>query len=190
MHEQELTATLAADLDGTFACLVVTFQDRLYAFALRLTDNPHDAEEIVAEAFVRSYQALGCYAAERIRDLKLRPWLYQITRNVFRNRVRGKQVHHVSLEQTAPALEAAWADDAVEQPERVVDRAELRDTLATQVAALPERERVVVVLRHVQGLGYGEIAQMLQQPVGTVKANVHRGVQRLRASLNALGEWR
>jgi RNA polymerase sigma-70 factor (ECF subfamily) len=72
----------------------------------------------------------------------------------------------------------------------VVERAELRKTLATQVAMLPERERVVVVLHHIQGLGYGEIARMLEQPVGTVKANVHRGIQRLRVALDALEAWR
>jgi len=81
-------------------------------------------------------------------------------------------------------------DEAAEQPDSVAERAELREMLTAQVAALPERERVVVVLHHVQGLGYGEIAHMLEQPIGTVKANVHRGVQRLRVAMDALGEWR
>jgi RNA polymerase sigma-70 factor (ECF subfamily) len=48
VHEQDLPAALAADLDGNFERLVVTFQDRLYAFALRLTGSPPDAEEIIA----------------------------------------------------------------------------------------------------------------------------------------------
>jgi RNA polymerase sigma-70 factor (ECF subfamily) len=190
MHEHDLPAALADDCDGTFADLVMTFQDQLYAFALRLTDNPHDAEEIVADAFVRAYQALDRYPAERIRALLLRPWLYQITRNVFRNRVRGRRLHRAPYDQGGPEPDTVQTDEAVEQPDSVVERAELRKTLATQVAMLPERERVVVVLHHIQGLGYGEIARMLEQPVGTVKANVHRGIQRLRVALDALEAWR
>jgi RNA polymerase sigma-70 factor (ECF subfamily) len=190
MHEHDLPAALAEDRDGTFAGLVATFQDQLYAFALRLAGNPHDAEEIVADAFVRAYQALGHYPAERIRALLLRPWLYQITRNVFRNHVRGRRWHPMPHDQPGPESDMALTDEAAEQPESMVERAELREMLTAQVAALPERERVVVVLHHVQGLGYGEIAHMLEQPIGTVKANVHRGVQRLRAAMDALGEWR
>jgi RNA polymerase sigma-70 factor (ECF subfamily) len=190
MHEHDLPAALAEDRDGTFAGLVATFQDQLYAFALRLAGNPHDAEEIVADAFVRAYQALDRYPAERIRALLLRPWLYQITRNVFRNHVRGRRWHPMPHDQPGPESDMALTDEAAEQPESMVERAELREMLTAQVAALPERERVVVVLHHVQGLGYGEIAHMLEQPIGTVKANVHRGVQRLRAAMDALGEWR
>ena len=190
MHEHDLPDVLAVDLDGNFERLVVTFQDRLYAFALRMTDNPQDAEEIVADAFVRAYQALGRYPAERVRVLALRPWLYQITRNVFRNRVRGRRLPFVQLDQRGEETRLTYADDTAKRPDALAERAQLRNILASHVAALPERERVVVVLRHVQGLGYGEIANMLNQPVGTVKANVHRGVRRLRTVLEVLGEWR
>lgn len=190
MHEQELPTALAVDLDGSFEHLVRLFQDRLYAFALRLTGNPPDAEEITADALVRAYQALGSYPAERVRALALRPWLYQITLNVFRNRVRGRRPQVVSLEPAGADRPVEGKGGAVEQPDVALERAQLRNTLAALLAALPERTRVAVVLRHVQGLGYGEIAGLLEQPVGTVKANVHRGVQRLRASLNASGEWR
>ncbi len=190
MHEHDLSVALAIDLDGNFECLVVTFQDRLYAFALRMIDNPHDAEEIVADAFVRAYQALGRYPADQVRVLALRPWLYQITRNVFRNRVRGRRLQLVQLDQSGEEIGLTRADDTAKRPDTLAERAELRETLAAHVATLPERERVVVVLRHVQGLGYGEIARLLNQPVGTVKANVHRGVRRLRTALDVLGEWR
>ena len=183
MHEQDLPAALAADLDGSFERLVVTFQDRLYTFALRLTGSPPDAEEIVADAFVRSYQALAGYPAERLQTLALRPWLYQITRNVCRNRARGRRLQLVPLEQTHEHVAQEGSDGEVSQPDMALERAEFRTMLAARIAALPERERTAVVLRHVQGLGYREIATLLRQPVGTVKANVHRGIQRLREAL-------
>jgi RNA polymerase sigma-70 factor (ECF subfamily) len=183
VHEQDLPAALAADLDGSFERLVVTFQDRLYIFALRLTGSPPDAEEIVVDAFARAYQALAEYPAERLQTLALRPWLYQITRNVFRNRVRGRRLQLVPLEHTHEHVAQADSDGAVSQPDMVLERTEFRTMLAARIAALPERERTAVVLRHVQGLGYGEMATLLRQPVGTVKANVHRGIRRLRKAL-------
>lgn len=190
MHEQELPAALAVDADGNFARLVEIYQDRLYAFALRLSGMPQDAEEILVDAFVRAYRALGEYSGTRIRSLALKPWLYQITLNVFRNRVRGRRLSLVSIE--ADDALPAWhaAGNAASQPDAMLEQSQLRQRLAARLAELPERERVVVVLRHVQGTSYAEIAELLDQPVGTVKANVHRGIRRLREALKADADWR
>jgi RNA polymerase sigma-70 factor (ECF subfamily) len=70
------------------------------------------------------------------------------------------------------------------RPDTALERHELKVLLGTLVAALPERYRVAVVLRHMQGLSYGEMAVMLKQPLGTIKANVHRGVRLLREALD------
>ncbi len=166
------------------------YQHRLYAFALRLIGNPHDAEEIIVDAMVRAYQALGQYDTGRIQALELRPWLYQITLNVFRNRIRGRRLEVVSYDQPAGPGLAEMAGDPSEQPDAAFERAELRRTLGAAIAALPERERIAVTLRHVQGVGYSDIATILEQPVGTVKANVHRGVRRLREVLSKDHAWR
>jgi len=96
--EQQLIDSLAADLAGSFERLMETYQDRLYSLALRLSGNAQDAEEIAQDAFVRAYRALRDYPAERIAALALRPWLYRITLNVYRNKVRGKRVSVVPLE--------------------------------------------------------------------------------------------
>ncbi len=190
MHEEELPTALAADLDRHFKRLVEIYQHRLYAFALRLIGDPHDAEEIIVDAMVRAYRALGQYDGGRIAALELRPWLYQITLNVFRNRVRGRRLQMVSYDQPECAGLPEMADERTEQPDAALERAELRNTLSTAVAALPERERIAITLRHVQGFGYGDIAALLDQPVGTVKANVHRGVRRLRKALHEDHAWR
>ncbi len=184
MHEQELPAALAADLESHFERLVELYQHRLYAFALRLIGNAHDAEEIIVDAMVRAYQALGQYDTDRIAALELRPWLYQITLNVFRNRVRGRRLPVVSYDQPEGPPMPDMVGDRSAQPEVALEQSELRATLATALARLPERERIAVTLRHVQGVAYGDIATILEQPVGTVKANVHRGVRRLRQILH------
>jgi RNA polymerase sigma-70 factor (ECF subfamily) len=184
----ELPAALAADLDGNFERLVLTYQGRLYAFALRLTCSPQDAEEVAQDAFVRAYRALCGYTSERIRGLALKPWLYQIALNVARNRVRGRRLAVVPLDGPDGRPRVEPPDDERRRPEALLESAERRDDLGALVAALPERYRAAVVLRHVEGLGYAELAATLDQPVGTVKANVHRGVRLLREALTRAGD--
>lgn len=183
-----LPDALAADLDGTFERVVLTYQGRIFAFALGLCGDRRDAEEIAQDAFVRAYGALRGYDAARIRALALRPWLYRIALNVARNRARGKRPALVPLEPddptdrpTTPFLVA----DEREHPEAQAERRELGAALGVLVLALPARYRAAVILRHVEGLPYPEVAAILEQPLGTVKANVHRGVQRLRDGWHA-----
>jgi RNA polymerase sigma-70 factor, ECF subfamily len=184
VHDQDLPAALAADVDGSFEHLVLAFQDALYAFALRLTGSPQDAEEITQDAFVRAYRALTKYPAQRVRTMALRPWLYQVALNIFRNRVRNRQLPIVPLGQGNEEGDMELEDDKEVRPDAALERAELKASLEALVASLPERYRLAVVLRHVQGLGYDEMAAVLQQPTGTIKANVHRGVRMLREALD------
>ena len=187
MDDETLTRMLAADLDAAFEPMVRAYQDRLYAFGLRLTGSPRDAEEIAQDAFVRAYRALARYPAERVQSLKLRAWLFQVTVNVARNRARVHRPPETPLaspDGSHDALLEVPADDA-EQPEQVAERRAEQDQVAAIVASLPERYRAAVILRHMQGLRYQEIAAVLGQPAGTVKSNVHRGVAYLRAALES-----
>ena len=92
MCSDDLTEALACDVDRQFERLVLAYQDRLYGFVLRLSGSPRDAEEITQDAFIRAYHALVRYPKERIQALALRPWLYQIALNAFRNARRGKKL--------------------------------------------------------------------------------------------------
>ena len=180
IDEQSLSAHLAADLDGHFEHLVRTYQDRLYSFALRTTGSRQDAEESTQDAFVRAYRALQSYPEERRRALRLRPWLYQITLNVIRNRVRRSTLVTVAVDGPVGYGLAARAD---QQPERLAVLTETQSQLAHAIARLPKRYANAVVLRHVQGLSYAEAAEVLDQPVGTTKSDVHRGLRLLRVAL-------
>ena len=180
--DSSLARGLATDLDGHFEHLVRAYQDRLYGFALRLTGSRPDAEESTQDTFVRAYRALERYPAERRRELRLRPWLHQIALNVVRNRFRAPAVTSVAMDGAVADGLAARAD---EQPERVVVRAERWNDLERALAELPSRYKTAVVLRHVQGLSYTEVAEVLEQPVGTAKSDVHRGLRLLRERLDA-----
>jgi len=178
--DESLTALLARDLDIGFEKLVVTHQDRIYALALALTSNPHDAEEVAQDAFVRAHRALRGYTAQRIQALHVRAWLHRICLNVVRNRVR---VRRLATQPLDGVNESVLAGDARLRPEEVAMRRADADELRCMVARLPEAYRDAVVLRHVQQLSYAEAAEVLGRPVGTVKANVHRGLGVLRVAL-------
>jgi RNA polymerase sigma-70 factor (ECF subfamily) len=189
MDDDALARHLAADLDRAFEALVLAHQDRLYTIALRLLGDTGDAEEVAQDAFVRAYRAMTAWPPERIATLRLRPWLASITVNLSRNRRRR-------LADRRPALRLAGAMAAGVEPATgpgaSPDAAGLRREAAEEWSArllrCPAALRVPVVLRHVDGLSYGAIAEILDRPVGTVKAQVHRGVAWLRSDLERGGE--
>src|SRR5581483_1775173 len=86
---------------GSFERIVDDYQRRLYGFALRMTGNREDAEEIVQDAFVRAYRAIGKMSPEQRAELRLQPWLYTITLNVTRNRLRSRRPTNVALDALA-----------------------------------------------------------------------------------------
>ena len=181
-----LAAALAEDVDASFERLVRHFQDRLFTFALRLTGRREDAEEVAQDAFVRAYRALKTYPAERIRAMALKAWLYQVTLNVARNRLRRKRHATVSLDDEARGGAAARAlfDDPESRPDARFRIKRERADIASLVAELPERYRAPLVLRYVEGLKVEEVAAILKQPLGTTKSNIHRAINALRESLS------
>jgi RNA polymerase sigma factor (sigma-70 family) len=178
MHD-DLTSRLAADLDDAFPDLVRRVQDGVFSGALRMTGNRADAEEITQEALVRAYRALRGYPPERIRALRPAGWVWTIAANLCRNRSRARSRRP---ETALPAGLEAVEDPGAGTEERAVGSIGLAH-LAGHLAALPWPMRAAVVLRHVVGLGYQEIAEALDRPQGTVKADVHRGLTRLRAAV-------
>jgi RNA polymerase sigma factor (sigma-70 family) len=181
MDDPTLAAALARDLDAAFEPLVRAHADRCYAIALRVLGDPHDAEEVAQDALVRAYRALAGYEPARIAEVRLRPWLATIVVNLCRNSVRRSRVSTSPLDALTEAGRepAAPAHDG---PAEQVVRAADRERLAALLAALPERYRVPVVLRHVDDLSYAEMAEVLGRAEGTVKAQVHRGLAMLRAA--------
>ncbi len=170
-----LTARLASDLDGSFEALVRAHQDRLFTIAWRTGGDRQEAEDLVQDCFVRAYRALAGYPPERIRELRLRGWLTTILLNAGRNRARVRRV---------PTTELTFEPGA-EPTDDPLTRRDQRETWARLLAGLSPAQRTAVVLRHVDGLSYAEIAEVTGRPEGTVKAHVHRGLAALRTALLA-----
>ena len=153
-----------------FERMVETHQHRIYGFALNLSGNTADAEEIAQDAFVRAHRALAGYDADRVRELKVSAWLHRIALNVFRNRARRR------LRETIPL-------DSIAEPHANGLGPEDLHNLRSAVLGLPARYREAIVLRHIQGFNYDEIAEVLGVPAGTAKSNVHRGLAILKEEL-------
>jgi RNA polymerase sigma-70 factor, ECF subfamily len=153
-----------------FERMVEDHQHRIFGFALSLSGNAADAEEIAQDAFVRAHRALVAYDEQRVSELKVSAWLHRIALNVFRNRIRRKLRETVPLEAVAEPHANGLLPD------------ELHD-LREAVLRLPLRYRQAVVLRHVQGFDYAEIADVMGVPSGTAKSDVHRGLAILKEEL-------
>ncbi|MFN2461407.1 MAG: RNA polymerase sigma factor [Candidatus Velthaea sp.] len=167
-----------------FEKIVDEFQRRLYGFALRMTGNREDAEEIVQDAFVRAYRALAKMDAQQRAELRLQPWLYTITLNVTRNRLRSKRPTSVALDALAdPEALLNETQEGPDQPEAIVDRAADMVLVEQALLSLPMHLRAAATLRFIEGRSHPEIAEILNQPIGTVKSHVHRAVRILRRIL-------
>ena len=181
MHEvpDQLCERLATDVDEAFPELVVAHQDLVYGVALRVTRNEAEAEDVAQDAFVRAYRALKRYPAQRVQDLRLRPWLARIALNTARNEIRGRRSHD---DVDDAAINVAAPGDG---PPRLAERNDERRMWTRLLSGLPDRYRLAVSLRYIDDLSYPELAETLGRPLGTVKSDVHRGTALLRAAYDA-----
>ena len=167
-----------------FERIVDDYQRRLYGFALRMTGNREDAEEIVQDAFVRAYRALVKMDPKQRAELRLQPWLYTITLNVTRNRLRSKRPTNVALDALAdPDALLNETQEGPDQPEAIVERGADMVLVEQALLQLPMHLRAAATLRFIEGRSHPEIAEILNQPIGTVKSHVHRAVRILRRIL-------
>jgi RNA polymerase sigma-70 factor, ECF subfamily len=154
-----------------FESIVDDYQRRLYGFALQ-------------DALVRAFRALGKMSAEQRADLRLQPWLYTITLNVTRNRLRGKRPSNVALDALAdPDAILRESNEGPPQPETIVEQNTEIALVERALLQLPMHLRAAATLRFIEGRSHPEIAEILHQPIGTVKSHVHRAVRILRRIL-------
>lgn len=171
----DLNLALANDLDGAFPQVVEVMGRRLYWGLRRMSGDHHEAEDLSQEALIRAYQALCGYDRERIGALRLEPWLWTIALNLGRNHLRSRSRRPTLVEWEEPR--------GVEDPE-IVDGA----AWDRRFSSLSTAQRTAVVLRHVVGLGIDEIVEATGRPAGTVKTDIHRGLNRLKTILEAENE--
>jgi RNA polymerase sigma-70 factor (ECF subfamily) len=175
--------TLADGERPGFAEEALPHLDAVYRFALGLTRAPDEAEDLVQETFLRALRSWEQYTP----GTRAKSWLFTICRNLFlRGRERERrheQIVAASVPRSGPAgteaVNPLWASVGEADPEfeffdHVVDA-----RILEAIDSLPDEYRTAVVLSDVEGLSYGEIAALMDVPVGTVKSRLFRGRRRL-----------
>ena len=154
--------------------VVRTHSARVYRLAYRLTGNPHDAEDLTQEVFVRVFRSLSSYTPGTFEG-----WLHRITTNLFLDQVRRKaRIRFDALPDDAERIRSHEPG-----PAQVYDDTHFDHDVQAALDALPPDFRAAVVLCDLEGLSYEEIAATLGIKIGTVRSRIHRGRSQLRAAL-------
>lgn len=163
-------------LDGdrnAFRLLVRRYGDTLYGHALRMTDDPDDAADLVQKALVKGYRKLrGCRDPERVGA-----WLFRILANLCKDHLRASRRQGVPLAQVQGVLRG----DA--DPEADASGAEIRSRLWGALDTLTPEQREAFVLKHIEGRTYEEMAAVMDLSVASLKMRVQRARKALRGLL-------
>ena len=165
-----------------FSRLIDNYKNMVYNLAYRMSNNPHEAEDISQEAFLRAYQSLARFNP----SYKFSTWLYQITLNIIRDRFKKKELNYVSLDAPVETDDSEFYPqpaDLTNNPEQIIAQQEDSQTIQKAIYSLPVKYREVIVLRHLQDLSYIEISNILKLPSGTVKIRLYRAREQLRKIL-------
>ena len=187
--ERELVQRAKQGDEESFAALVEQNQGRIYNLALRMTGNPDDALELSQEAFLNAWKGLGKFQG----DSSFATWLYRLTSNVCidflrREKRRNALSMTISLDDEEEARQAELPDERF-SPHVEAERRERQETLRAGLSTLSAEHRRVLILRELEGLSYGEIAQVLGLEEGTVKSRIARARLALRNYLKKQGNF-
>ncbi|MCH8567770.1 MAG: sigma-70 family RNA polymerase sigma factor [Balneolales bacterium] len=156
--------------------------DAIYNFALRLTTDPNDAEDLVQDTIVKAFRFFNSYE----KGTNAKAWLFRILKNSYINnyRKKSKQPHQVDYSEISQYYESIRSEQSeTTDLEDLMFREMLDDDVTSALTELPEDFRTVVLLCDVEGFTYEEIANMLDVPIGTIRSRLHRGRNLLRARL-------
>lgn len=171
---------------ASFSEEAIPHMDAVYGFALRLSGGRDEAEDLVQDTYLRAFRAWEQYSP----GTRCKSWLFTICRNVFLRGRERSQRHDEILTETAqddpraisreaPVFAASRDDD----PEGEFFQSIVDDRVFEAIEELPEEYRMAVVLSDLEDLSYGEIAEVLGIPVGTVKSRLFRGRRQLQRRL-------
>ena len=152
-----------------------------YVLGLQLTGNREDAADLAQDAMLRFFRSLMRFDAQR----PIRPWLYRIVRNLYRDRLRRGRVRRMSSLDEIIEAQGNEPPATSPGPEAATSRQQLQELVWEAVQQLPVHYREVLILRDYHGLTYAEIARVLRLPRGTIMSRLHRGRRMVREAVRA-----
>jgi RNA polymerase sigma factor (sigma-70 family) len=181
LDDAGLMAEVARGDTAAFQQLVERHQALVIGTVGRMLGNNSDVEDVAQQVFIRVWKSAPRYRPAA----KFTTWLLTITRNLVFNEARRRKRHPGDLLDIHEGEEAiALADSAGRKPDEQLLEDELQGAIEAAIRALPEKQRMAVVLRRYQEQSYEEIAEVLGLSLPAVKSLLFRARTELRAALN------
>ena len=161
--------------DKAYAKLLQRYKRPVYHTILKMVRNVDDAEDLTMEAFSKAFRSLSRFK----KDFTFSTWLFRIATNNTIDHIRKKKLNTLSIENTyteddGQSVSMDVQDNENLNPQEEAIRAQKKELIQDFVNMLPGKYQKLVRLRYFSELSYEEIAQELEAPLGTVKAQLHR----------------
>jgi RNA polymerase sigma-70 factor (ECF subfamily) len=189
LTDHELVALAQKGSEKAYRELLGRYQRPVFSLVYRMLRDREQAEDLAQETFVRVFNNIGRYDPK----YKFSSWIFKIATNLTIDHIRKKEVATVSIDGsryavTPDEIEASTITVASgdENPEELLEAKELGESIEGAIGALRPEYRTAILLRHVEGREYQEIADIMSLPLGTVKTFIHRARHELRSKLEHL----
>ena len=186
LTDQEVVALARKGRESAYRELIDRYQRPILSLINRLVRDRELAEDLAQDAFIKVFNALDRYNPER----KFSSWIFKIAHNTAIDQLRKKELDTLSIDGSphATSAEAVEASTIVpvssdEDPEQYTSSREIGAQIEAAIGTLRPEYRTVIVLWHVEGRPYDEIAEIMDLPLGTVKTYIHRARNELRKKL-------
>jgi len=186
IEDRDLVVMAREGRESAYREILARYERPVFSLVYRMVRDRALSEDLAQETFVRAFNAIESYNPK----YKFSSWIFKIANNLTIDHLRKKRLDTVSIDGSPHATTAEerastrlLVEDGGETPERYVENMELGSQIEVAIGGLREEYRTVVLLRHVEGYAYDEIAEIMDVPLGTVKTYLHRARAELRESL-------
>jgi RNA polymerase sigma-70 factor, ECF subfamily len=186
LPDADVAALAKEGREAAFRELVRRYERPVFSLILRMVRDRQTAEDLAQDTFIKVLNHIDRYRPE----FKLSSWLFKIANNLTIDHLRKRQLSTVSIDGSPHAASAAEIEATSfdveargESPLDEIESRELGSAIERAIAALRPEYRACIMLRHVEGRSYEEIAATLDLPLGTVKTYIHRARHQLRDAL-------
>jgi RNA polymerase sigma-70 factor (ECF subfamily) len=171
--------------EKAFKTLLTKYRNLVYTIMIKMVRNPQEAEDLTQEAFMKAFNSLASFNEE----FAFSTWLMKIATNNCIDFLRKRKLRTYSIHEPIQYKDEKIEidiPDAEPTPEKTLLQHERKKVLESAIEELPERYKYVVILRHKEEKSYEEIAEILNLPLGTVKAQIFRAREILNKKLRQL----
>jgi RNA polymerase sigma-70 factor (ECF subfamily) len=191
LTDQEVVLLARSGREAAYRELVRRYERPVFALLFRMVRDRELAEDLAQETFIKALNAIDSYRPE----FKFSSWIFKIANNAAIDHLRRRELDTLSLDgsphaETPEAMQATALQIGARQesPLDAVEARELGGAIEAAIGRLRPEYRSCILLRHVEGRAYEEIAEILDLPLGTVKTYIHRARNELRLALAHLKE--